>query len=151
MRVPPLHQTDHELQSAPSGVTSGYVGSLGFYIDGVERLAASHEQPITLPTTEAHIGTHLWQQNLPNTVTIWSKNVHAVKTLTTPAGGGPQVAVSVDAHAIGHARQAVEDHQGKPAPMLQPLTIDDVPDRNFTGVIGVVGHPGVDDVEFYIV
>src|SRR2546423_1236295 len=100
-------------QAAPARAASGYMGSLGFHINGVERLAAGHEQSVALAATKAHVGTHLWQQNLTDAVTIRGKDVHAVKTRTTPSSCGPEVAVHVDANAVGHARQPIEDHQRK--------------------------------------
>src|SRR5262245_46961819 len=116
------------------------MGSLGFHIDGVERLARSHEQPVALATTKAHIRTEFWQQNLPDTVTIRGKDMHAVKTLTTPASSGPEIAVCVHTYAVGHAYQLIEDHQGKPPSMLQALTITDIPDGNLSGMVGVMRH-----------
>src|SRR6516165_9699931 len=117
------------------------MGSLSFYIDGVERLAPGHEQPVALPTTKAHIGTHLWQQNLTDAVPIRGKDMNTVKTLPTPASGGPEVAVCIHTDAVSHARQPIEDHQGKPPPMLQSLTIADVPDSNFPGMVGIMRYP----------
>ena len=55
-----------------------------FYIDGVNRLAAGHEQPVPLDTPEANVRADLREMDLADEIAIRSKNMHAIEPLTDP-------------------------------------------------------------------
>src|SRR2546427_1564111 len=49
--------------SSKKRIVSRDVRSLGFDVDGVQRLAGAHEQPVALGSAKTHVRAHLGQQN----------------------------------------------------------------------------------------
>src|SRR6266436_2842552 len=78
----------------------GDMRSFGVNIDGVERLARNHEQPVSLFTPKTQIRANLRQHNHTNPLSIGCEDMHTVVAGADPAGGGPDVAISVSADSI---------------------------------------------------
>ena len=77
--------------------------SLRLDVDGVERLAGGHEQPVALGPAEAEVGADLRQQDQADARAVRAEDVHAVVAVADPAGADPDVAVDVGADAVGQA------------------------------------------------
>ena len=87
---------------------SWHLRPLGFDIERIDRLAGGHEQPIALHPAEADIGAFLRQQDLANAVAIGGKDLYTVKSVTSTACSGPDVAVDIAADAVGRTRGHVD-------------------------------------------
>ena len=84
-------------------LASGDVRTLRFDVDGVQRLAAGHEQAVALGAAEADVAADLRQQDLADARAVRGEDVDAVVAVADPAGAGPDVAVDVGADAVGEA------------------------------------------------
>ena len=62
--------------------------TLRFHVNGIERRATGHEQPVPLGAAEADIGADLRQSDQANSVSIGRKYVHTVIPVTNPARTG---------------------------------------------------------------
>src|SRR5208337_108597 len=81
-----------------------YVRALGIDVNGIKGLAGRHEQPVALASAEAEIGADFRQQDHANPFAAGSEDVHAIVSLTYPAGPRPDVPVFVGADAVGKPR-----------------------------------------------
>src|SRR2546425_3173709 len=75
--------------------------TLSFDVNGVERLAGSHEQAVPFFAAETNVAANLGQKDLPNTLPMWVKDVNAVVTFPDPSCSNPDIAINVGADAIG--------------------------------------------------
>src|SRR5215475_3349195 len=86
-----------------AGGGSAAQDSLGLDIEGIDRLARSHEQAVALLATETHVGTALGQQDAADHRAVG--RVDGDPVLSLAAGpGAPDVAVRVDPEAVAAAR-----------------------------------------------
>src|SRR6267378_809471 len=76
------------------------VRTLGFDIDGIQRLARRHEQTVSLWTSKANIAAYFRQKYLSNTLAVRREDMHSVIALTHPTCSGPNVSIDVGADAI---------------------------------------------------
>src|SRR5262245_50086783 len=74
--------------------------ALRIYIERIERMACSHEQPIALAATEANIGAALRQRHKADRLAFGIEHFDAVEVSVAHAPAAPQIAVHVDAEAI---------------------------------------------------
>src|SRR5262245_4418156 len=72
--------------SGPGRVSAGRLD-----IEGIERLARSHEQPVHFGAAEGHVRADLRQADLADPLPMWREDVHAVVAVADPAGGGPDI------------------------------------------------------------
>src|SRR5262249_6525834 len=85
--------------------------SLRAQIDGIERLARGHEQPVAFGTAKANIAAHLGQANATDQFAFGCPDRDpAVADRSTCIARTPQVAVDVGANAIRPALDPV-DHE----------------------------------------
>ena len=109
----------------PAALRSG-VAPRCLDIDGVERLARGHEQPVALAAAEADVGADLRQPDLADARAVGREDVHAVVTVADPAGRRPDVAVLVDADAVGEAALLAvhlrSRRRCRPLPSFSPST-----------------------------
>ena len=92
--------------------------------------------------------TTLGEVDLADLVAVRGEYVHAVGAFAAPAGGGPDVAVDVDANAV---RTAVA-HVAEDAPVGETsCPSDHVEGADGARMTGLVGRPRVHDVEDRVV
>src|SRR5437879_12268521 len=92
------------------GLSSRDMRSLGFHIHRVERLTAGHKYAVALAPAEAQVGAALGQHDLADAVTIGGKDMHAVKTLTTPTCSRPDIARDLRTNAVRPPMQPRHNH-----------------------------------------
>jgi hypothetical protein len=64
-----------------TGLWSRYLGALGLDIDCVQRLARSHEQPVSLGAAEAKVRAGFRKMDLADEGTVGREHVHPVVAL----------------------------------------------------------------------
>src|SRR6266567_8257478 len=101
-----------------SALQSRNMCPLRLHIDGVERLAGSHEKAVALLSAETKIGADFRQQDHPDTLAVRREGMYAVIAFTRPAGGRPNISIGVGPDAIGAAEPAVQFHRTKAAFVL---------------------------------
>src|SRR4051812_46528711 len=57
--------------------TSGDVGAGGVDVNGIERLAGGHEQPVALHAAETHVGAVLGEANHPDALASRGDHLHS--------------------------------------------------------------------------
>ena len=125
-------------------------------IHGIERLAGGHEQAVALGPAEADVGADLGKQDQADADAVGGKDVHAVIAGADPAGGGVEVALDVDADAVGEAGRTrrpcmsifIETNS---RPLVELDAVDDVVRPDVARGFRVVGSAGVGDVECLVV
>src|SRR5262249_61126531 len=103
--------------------------ALSIYIEPIERMACSHEQPIALAATEANIGAALRQCNKADRLAFGIKHFDAVEVGVAHAPPAPQIAVHVDAEAVRRALRLGGDQDafvGKPRAVVDHVVGIDV-------------------------
>src|SRR5436190_860748 len=94
----------------------GFAGSaaqraLGVDVERVQRMACRHEQPVAIAAAEADVGAALGQLDVADRLAVGIEYAHAVKLGRAHAPAAPQIAVGVDAEAVGRAARAgVDQH-----------------------------------------
>src|SRR2546428_9965319 len=78
--------------------SSRFERALGLDIDGIDRGAARHEQPVPLLAAEAQIGAGLRQVDLADQLAGRRVTAHAVLLGIGPAHAAPDIAVAIGAH-----------------------------------------------------
>jgi hypothetical protein len=142
-----MHNESVESESWRKRWLSRNLGALGFYVEGVERLAGGHEDTIAFGTAEAEIGADFWKMNFAEQGAVGREDVHAVEGLAGPPRSGPDVAIHIAANTIGYAGR----HIGKDPAIFQAHAIFDIVDANGMRLAGVWRFAGVDDVHFSFV
>src|SRR5215831_16367194 len=79
------------------------------HVDRVDRLATRDEQAIALGPAEAQVGAALGQEYAPDELALGVPDSHAVVPFAA-APAAPEVALGVDAEAVGNAGPAVDEH-----------------------------------------
>src|SRR5215831_19886957 len=97
--------------------------ALGAQEQGIDAVARRHEQAAAPKTAEAAVCAALGQINPTNELAGSVEDHHAV-VAGAPAPAAPQVAVDVDAQAVGDAT-ALDGHERSPVGELRAV-IDDV-------------------------
>src|SRR6266567_435902 len=91
--------------------SSRFERALGLDIDGIDRGAARHEQPVPLLAAEAQIGAGLRQVDLADQLAGRRVTAHAVLLGIGPAHAAPDIAVDIGAHAVGESgREILGEH-----------------------------------------
>src|SRR5262245_19582732 len=85
----------------PPSTGLGNVPTLCFDEDGIERLAAGHEQAVAAGAAEAEVAADFGQQDLADAGSVGGEDVDAVVAVADPAHRGPDIAVDVAADAVG--------------------------------------------------
>src|SRR5204863_2737749 len=89
-------------------------GALRRGIDGIQRLARSHEQAVALGSAEAHVAANLGQPNPSDELALRRPHGHPVVTdAATGIARAPQIAVDVSAYAVGPALHTVDHEAGE--------------------------------------
>src|SRR5205823_3209412 len=126
----------HSADQAGEGLSAQH--ALRLDIEGIDRLARRHEQPVALPAAKTDIGAALGQQDAPDQGAVRCE--HCDPVLALAAGeAAPDIAVGVDPDAVGIARYGVEEEA---AVHRAGAVIDDVIDMH-----GLVAARRVDDVQ----
>src|SRR2546429_4764487 len=73
---------------------------LGVDVECVERLTGSHEQAVFLGAPETKICAGFRDMNSADELAIGREHVHSVKTLASPPGSGPNVAVHITTNTV---------------------------------------------------
>src|SRR5207244_12345231 len=83
-------------------------------VDGVQRLAGGHEQPVALGPAEADVAARLRQPDPPDELALRVPHRHPAVAERAPAvARDPEVAVDVGAHAVRPALDAVDHEVGE--------------------------------------
>src|SRR5207344_741867 len=72
-------------------------------VERIHRGARRHEEPVAVQAAEAHVGAALGQIDAPDELGFAVEDVDAVERLAPHAPAHPQVAVDVEAEAVGRA------------------------------------------------
>src|SRR6478735_1831129 len=75
-------------------------------VERVERVARRNEQPVAVATAEAEVGGALRQVDMADRLAFRIEDAHAVELGRAHAPAAPQVAVDIDAEAVGRAARA---------------------------------------------
>src|SRR6185436_8822646 len=97
------------------------VGALRLDVDGVERFARRHEQPVAARAAEADVGAGFRQPDHSDGRAVWRDHLYA------RARAAPDVAVHVRADAVGGRRRAVlavHEELRQPLAVAQRLAVD---------------------------
>ena len=104
---------------------SGGSRALRIDVDGVERLAGSHEEAVALRPAETDIAAHLRQPDAPDQLPVGIPDSDAVVADgTAGVAGTPDVAIHVAADAVGRALHAVDHEIGEPLDVRQRALAD---------------------------
>ena len=74
----------------------------------LDRVARRHEQAVAAHAAEAQVGCALGQRDLADRLPLRREDHHAVHPLTHPLAA-PQVAVDVDAEAVGRVLVGIDE------------------------------------------
>src|ERR1700730_18633981 len=102
----------------------GQRAAAGFDVDGVERLAAGHEEAVALRAAEGDVRDDLRHLDVADARAVGVEDVHAVVALADPAHAGPDIAVLVAADAVGEAALAVVLAGGEHPRVLEAPAVD---------------------------
>src|SRR5262249_49776742 len=120
-------------------------------IDGVERLARSHEQAIALGSTEADVAAHLGQTDAADELAVRRPYRDAAVAHMTPGiARRPDIAVDVAAHPIGTALHAVNHEVAEPLMVRELVVGADIEHEHIalaagSGIAGSLA--GTDDIQ----
>lgn len=129
----------------------------GLYIDGVEGLAAGHEQAIASRAAKADVAADLGEEDLADAFAFGIEDMDAVVAIADlgPSGAGPHIAVGVAPDAVGEAGGGFaadfEGHGAILAAFGEFTGVDDVVSPDVFGRLGVMGSTGIGDVERAII
>src|SRR5258705_10277278 len=91
-----------------------WCGALGVDVDGVERLAGAHEEPVPLGSAEGDVRSRFRQTNPAEQLALRIPDRHAaIADIGAGITSAPEVAVDVDADAVGGAADAVDHEVGE--------------------------------------
>src|SRR6266568_5155345 len=85
--------------TAAAHAPSRFERALGLHVDGIDRGAARHEQPVPLLAAEAQVRTGLRQVDLADQLAARRVAAHAVLLGIGPTHAAPDIAVDVGANA----------------------------------------------------
>src|SRR5712672_150952 len=107
-------------------VSSSTRRTLRIYVERIHGGARRHEEPVAVQPAEAQVGAALGQLDAPDELGLAVEDVDAVERLAAHAPAHPQVAVDVEAEAVGRAAGlGLKEH----APFGEPrAAVDDVVD-----------------------
>jgi hypothetical protein len=109
------------------------LGSCGFDVKRVERLARCHEQPVLLFAAEAEVCARGREVYPPDQDAIRGITVDTVISFASPARSGPDVAIQIRTDAIGKAFS----HIYKESIVFKPVR-GDVEDADVGWMVGAV-------------
>jgi len=77
------------------------MGTLSFDIDGIERSASGHKEPIAFSAAETNVAANFWKDDLANAIAVGSEDMHPVITIANPTRAGPDITILISANAVG--------------------------------------------------